>query len=132
MTLTNVEVVRRWLPHWMVNDWSRADEWFHPEVEFAFTVEPDLGTTRGIGPMSRAWNDYLNAWETFEGELEDIIDAGEHVVVFGRIRGRGKTSGIEVDAAISNVFTLRDGKIVRLALIPDRDEALRQVGLAKG
>ena len=47
----------------------------------------------------------------------------------GRMRERGRTSGIEVQAQGSAVFTLREGKIARLKLYRTSEQALKAVGL---
>jgi ketosteroid isomerase-like protein len=47
----------------------------------------------------------------------------------GRMRGRGKGSGVEVDQRRASVFYVRDGKVVRLALYWNRNRALADLGL---
>jgi ketosteroid isomerase-like protein len=51
------------------------------------------------------------------------------VVAAVRLRGRGRGSGIEVDARFYEVYTLRQGKIVRMDQFTQRSEALEAVGL---
>ena len=53
---------------------------------------------------------------------------GDDVVVFIRERGRSKT-GIGVDERHSEVYTLRDGMIVRRQGFTNREEALDAAGL---
>jgi ketosteroid isomerase-like protein len=55
---------------------------------------------------------------------------GDLVVVLARYTGRGKGSGVEVDTEGAHVWTLRDGKAVRLEIFADRIRALEAVGLA--
>ena len=45
---------------------------------------------------------------------EEFIDAGDRVLVTAHHRGRGRGSGIEVDTRLYSVYTLRDGKVVRV------------------
>jgi ketosteroid isomerase-like protein len=52
------------------------------------------------------------------------------VVAFVCIRGRGSLSGVEVEARIAHVFTLREGRIVQVDSYEDRDDALRAAGLS--
>jgi ketosteroid isomerase-like protein len=42
--------------------------------------------------------------------------------------GRGKESGIEVEAPVAHLWTLRDGKGVRIRVL-DRETALEAAGL---
>ena len=47
----------------------------------------------------------------FHAEPEQFIDAGEHVVVVGRFRGKA-TSGATLDAPFVHVNRMRNGKVV--------------------
>jgi ketosteroid isomerase-like protein len=64
-------------------------------------------------------------------EVVDIHDAGDDRVV-GVVdqRGRSKSTGLPVDMRYAQVFTIRDGKHVRMEMYDDPDEALKAVGLA--
>jgi ketosteroid isomerase-like protein len=54
---------------------------------------------------------------------------GDHVVAAVRLRGRGRGSGVEVDARFYEVYTLSHGKILRMDQFTQRSEALQAVGL---
>ena len=60
-------------------------------------------------------------WDTWEIEPLEFLENGERVFVEHRVRARGKGSGIEVVQTYWSVWTVRDGKGVRLALYVDRD-----------
>jgi ketosteroid isomerase-like protein len=49
-------------------------------------------------------------FDDFRAEPEQFIDAGEHVVVVGRFRGRAK-SGETLDAPFVHVHRMRNGKV---------------------
>jgi hypothetical protein len=69
-----------------------------------------------------------------EVTAEQFIDAGERVFVTAHFRGRGRASGIPVDARLYEVYTLSDGKIVRIDEFTDRDaafQAFQAAGLSK-
>jgi ketosteroid isomerase-like protein len=51
------------------------------------------------------------------------------VIARVELRGHGRTSGLELATRVFQVFTLRDGKIIRLEDFVDRAEALAAVGL---
>jgi ketosteroid isomerase-like protein len=46
------------------------------------------------------------------------------------MRGRGKTSGVNVETEFANLLDIRDGSVVALTLYSDRDRALVDLGLA--
>ena len=60
-------------------------------------------------------------------ELDD-----ERVLVLVRLSGRGKVSGLDIaetGASGAEVWHVRDGKVVRLEMYWDRDEALAELGI---
>jgi uncharacterized protein len=122
----NVDIVREIHDAWRQGDFSSSD-WADPEIEF-ITQGPEVpaGTgVRGIEAMARTWREWLGAWEDFHAEPEEFIDGGDSVLVLVRFRGRGKSSGLSVEELPgANVHTLAEGKIVRLALYTDRQQAL--------
>ena len=63
-------------------------------------------------------------------EVEELIDAGEQVLVMIRFGGRGKISGAEVEVLVWNLWTFRDGEPVRWTYFgEDRAQALEAAGL---
>jgi hypothetical protein len=62
--------------------------------------------------------------------IEDLIDAGGGTVVL-RIRAHatGEQSGIEAEVRISQVVTLRIGKVILVEYFWDHQEALEAAGL---
>jgi len=85
---------------------------------------------RIFAEISRRWfARWLGAWENYTARVEELIDAGDRVVVVHHERGRGRGSGVEVDNRSANVFDVSCGKIVRRRPFPDRSQALDAVGL---
>ena len=70
-------------------------------------------------------------FEEFRWEAEELIDAGDRVVVVIRARGRARGGGVDLDHRFGALYTLRDGKIVRLQWFDDKAEALEAVGLSE-
>jgi ketosteroid isomerase-like protein len=106
---------------------------FSPEFEFIFAggaAEVDLaGTHRGFDGMAAALRRWMESWEPYFNEPEEFLDAGERVLVLTRVRGRSAGHGIETEAEGGDLWTLRDGKVVRIETFLDRDAALRAAGL---
>src|SRR3954453_12826567 len=136
MSQANVQIVRTLLRAWERGDFS-SSEWADPDIEFVAQGLTDgllpgarhgEGTLRGVEAMQRSWREFLSAWDDFKAEPEEIIDAGEQVLVLARLGGRGSGSGAPAEGLRGAcLFTLREGKVVRLALYTDRAEALEAV-----
>jgi ketosteroid isomerase-like protein len=129
MSQENVEIVRSILANWERGDFSSVD-WADPEIEFIggdHAVE-----TRGIDAVARRWGEFLAAWDQFATTPEKFIDAGDdRVLVLVSFEGRGRTSGApNTTFSGGQLFTLGEGKVVRLALYSSRKEALEAAGLS--
>jgi ketosteroid isomerase-like protein len=65
-----------------------------------------------------------DAFDEFVVELLEVEELAGHVVVSLRQGGRGKASGAEVDLRFTHVWTLRDGRAIRLQSFARRDDAV--------
>jgi ketosteroid isomerase-like protein len=97
-----------------------------PQVEFVVGT----GTYRGVAQV-RGWlEDLLGGLERVHIEIEDVIDAGDRVVVLLRGSAHGERSGIDIDQRPAHVVEFRDGVIVRSTSYADRRRALAAAGLS--
>jgi len=129
MSGTNVEVVRGMWEAFLQGDFESSLAAFDPDVEWDGTNLPDGSVSRGVAAVTEHVTRWADAWETWEVELEDVIDAGgDRVIAFVRERGRTKT-GLDVDERHSELYAVRDGRITYRKGFSDADEALRVVGL---
>ena len=96
-------------------------------------LEPDQsligGHHQGFAEVLQAIEAQLDVFDQFEIEPEAFFERGEHVAVSVRQRARGEASGVEVEVRIGHLWTVRDGKIVRLEVFAARDDA-RKAALA--
>jgi ketosteroid isomerase-like protein len=67
----------------------------------------------------------------YEFEPVGFTDAGEHVVVELRERGRVERTGVEVEEVFSHSFVLLGGKVVEWHMYDSHAEALAAVGLSE-
>jgi|SRR5450631_2041706 ketosteroid isomerase-like protein len=81
--------------------------------------------------MRRAWLSWVAPFVTYRQEVEEAIDCGDRVVVHVNHFGRVETGTGEVKLSGAGIWTVRDGKVVRLESYSDRSEALKAVGLAE-
>lgn len=50
-------------------------------------------------------------WDGFAVKLEDVLDAGDHVVTRGRYTGAYKATGKPINAQFAHVWKIVDGKV---------------------
>jgi len=125
----NLDLVRSIYADWERGDYFSSVAWAHPEIELVFADGPDPGTSIGIGAAIERWREQLGPWEQFGIEATEYRELDdERALVLNRLRGRGTTTGVEVDTEGGNVFHIRDGKVTRLVLYWDRDRALAAAG----
>ena len=133
MSQENVEIGRRLLALLSQDDYEAFFDELPPEFIFDFS-------RRLIDPVVLRGRDEVRAWmererQIWEGdhvgyEPKEVIDAGDKVLALIRISGRGKASGVEVEAYTWNVLTFRDGKPVEQTYFgDDRAAALEAAGL---
>jgi hypothetical protein len=103
--------------------WQENGE-FHAARE-----DPDSEIHRGIEAIRRHYASWLEAYPDLRVEPVEVKDNGEHVFVWVHCSGRGGGSGVPIDMELAHVFTMREGKVMRLVEYTDRAEALRAVGL---
>jgi ketosteroid isomerase-like protein len=101
----------------------------HPEFESA-AVWQEGKTYAGIAGFRDLWRDWLEPWAAYHVEVEELIDRGERIVVFGRDRARRHDSEREFDLVSGSIWEFREGRLVRAEFFRDRDEAMRAAGLA--
>jgi uncharacterized protein len=131
MSATDVEVVRALYEAFNRGDYATATAMLHDHAEL-HQVEaiPDTDTYFGRDEFVRGLNRWLAGFEPgFQYVLEEMIDAPDGVFVRLRPRGRGRTSGVDLEQAGFNVWELRDGHPFRCRAYFDEGKARVAAGL---
>ena len=134
MSEENVEVGEPARRLWVAlsnRDWDAFSAELDPDVEYT-PVEEHV-VSRGREAVIRYVERWLQAWETFSGEMEEVVSAPEEDRAFAvlRLRGRGKGSGVEIDDRLFWAYELRGGRLYRISEYNDRAEALEAAGLSE-
>ncbi len=124
MSQQNAEIVRRFVR-------DEHGEWLTYLDPTVVWNSAEDGSARGVEGVEGAMTRWESTWDDYEVIPEDFVDAGDRVLAILRVRGRGRESGVAVDALFHQVFTIRDGKIVRMDEFMERSEALEAVGLSE-
>jgi ketosteroid isomerase-like protein len=130
MSEENVEFAKRFREMGQRGDIEAAMEFVAEDV-----VATDFGTR--LDPPSVVHGRdallavYTQAAEVFEGyvrEVDEWVDAGDRVIAVGRWVGKGRASGVPVEARGTNAAQWRDGKIVEYLLgLESKEAALEAV-----
>ena len=86
-------------------------------------------TYRGREGVVRAARTWLEAYEQFAVELEQIVGSGDRLVSIHRFRGKGRHSGIEDGGRYAYLWTFRDAKVIHFVSFRDPVDALEAVGV---
>ena len=130
MSQENVEIVRRSFEAFDAGAYEAALEAFAPDIEYDLSHFPDGGVYRGHDGVREAFRIWLGTWEDYRQERDELVDAGDEVIVPVREYGRGKGSGLALERPTFGVWKLRDGKVVRIRFFSTMAEALEAVGLS--
>ena len=122
MSQENVDVVRRFL----ALEIDEALDYADPGIVWNPVEEASAQGHQAVRASSDRWK---SEWDDYELVPEEFADMGDRVVATVRLRGRGRGSGIEIDARFYDVYTLRDRKIVRMDQFTQRSEALEAAGV---
>jgi ketosteroid isomerase-like protein len=130
MSQENVEIVRRGWEAYERGDLSAGLANISPDV-VTHVAPPVSGVYQGREGLLQALLDWAEGFDELVITPEEYIDAGEQVVVRTRQRARGNESGVPVEADVWYVNTVRAGKLVRLGIFVNREEALEAAGLSE-
>jgi ketosteroid isomerase-like protein len=137
MSAEDVEIVRRVYDAAARRDSPTIFSLYDPNVELDYT-RLELphhsgeagGIYRGHDGLRSFFQEWHEAWEDLEYDYDELIDAGQHVISVVTRRARGRVSGAEVERPFALVWTLSQGKVVRVAWFNTRDEALEAAGVS--
>jgi ketosteroid isomerase-like protein len=111
----NVELVKGVYAAFAVGDVPKVLGSMHPQIQWTETAGFKYG---GVyrSPQAVLENVFARIaadFESFSVDVERLIDAGAVVVMQGYYVAKGKATGKSVRAAVSHVFEIADGKIIR-------------------
>jgi ketosteroid isomerase-like protein len=132
MSEENVEVARRGFEIYNTHDVTAlqgitsADVEFRTFLEGRAEAEPLYGH-EGVEEWQRSESE---AWKSLKVETEEFRDLGANrVLVAGRLRGRGRASGVELDVPAAWVLEIRGSRVCAFHAYTSRTEALEAAGL---
>ena len=138
MSREDIEIVRRAIEAFNRGGTAAAvsSGLYANEVEWDGTRSgvPGAGVVRGIDDVVGFFeNDWFAAFpfEDWELHMGEAIDNGDQVIFASHTRARGASSGARVALTLGNVFTVRNGQIVRMQIFQRQEDALEAAGLSE-
>jgi ketosteroid isomerase-like protein len=116
---------------------EQVDRVFGEDLDegFEFRLPPDFPegelVFRGRDGMSQLIAMLRETWREWRFEPERFLDAGDQVVVFARLVGKGEASGAPFELEATHVLTVRAGRVASVQAYRDRSQALEAAGLSE-
>ena len=85
---------------------------------------PEAGSYDGRATIRAFLENFLESWEHFEQQIEEVQERDHCVLLFIRLTAQGKGSGIDVESRYAHLWTMREGRGQRVDAYYDRDSAL--------
>ena len=130
MSQENLEIARRMSAYFNRGDREAFQRLIAPDAEI-IPLRAALEGTVYRGPSSAAdfWADTDESWETLAFDPDEIRDLGDRVLLTGRLRGKGRQTGVEVDSRIGLIVSLANGKVTRFRTYANVADALEAAGV---
>jgi ketosteroid isomerase-like protein len=108
---------------WEEGDLAAGRDVLADDVEWIGTNDEGLGSVRGRAKVGALFQEWLEAWEASSNpfELEEI--APDLFLVSSHFHARGRTSGIEMEMYLGQVYEFEDGMVVRHTMFRTYEEA---------
>ena len=131
MSQENVELAHQLVDAVARQDLSRLIELTDPEVEWRsfFAQLREGGVYRGHDGIRQYVKDLGDTWDFLLTEVEDTLAVGDVVLMVGRLRYRGKGSGVEAESLAGYLLKVREGRAVSMRAFREPVEAIEAVGL---
>jgi ketosteroid isomerase-like protein len=127
MPESNLDIVRRSVRAVIDKDWPQALAALDSGVRW--DNRRPSGVYTGKSGVQEALERWSEAWEDRAVKAEEFIDRGDQIVVVMREFVKSSRSAVTLDRQVAEVWTLRDGLVVRIQGYRNRSEALAAVGI---
>ena len=132
MSAENVEATRRIYEGMARGDFWVLREFLHPDVVWEWSASlaglTGVSEYHGIEGVEAATRDFFKAFDLFRQEALELIDSGDEVLAINRHFARPKGSEREFEGIAAEVWTFRDGKVIRHRLFDTPEEGRAAIG----
>ena len=132
MSEENVELVQAAFDAYFRGDDRAMLQLVTPDIVVRqFPDQADVRDYHGHAGLEQVMTEWIGTWDDWSIDILRTRDLGDLVFAAARQQGRGKASGAPIDAEVTFVFTMREGKIARWQMFRSEQQALEAVGLAE-
>jgi ketosteroid isomerase-like protein len=126
MVPRNVEMVQALIDALNDRDVERYLACCTEDVELRPATGPIEGVYAGREGIRRFFADIGDSAPDFRLEAERIeVVSPDRLIAFTRLTATGRASGVPADQAVATVYDLRDGRMRRIRVFLDRQEAVQ-------
>src|SRR5436190_15732541 len=130
MSEEQVRIARAAFEAWNRGDFDALLRLWSEEAEFyPLRAQLEVRPYDGHEGLRRFVAEIAEEWRDVRFEIDELRDAGAHVVGSGRFRARGRTSGLDLNVPLGVIGTVRNERIVYARMFSDPAEALKAAGL---
>jgi ketosteroid isomerase-like protein len=130
----NVEIVVGQFEAVNARDFAAAMDAYAEDV--ALVAHGSLGEMVGRAATGKRavgewFGDWFRQFAKYHFQIEEARESGDRVFLVASHGGHGRTSGAPVEGRTAYLYTVRAGKVCRVELFSDPDEAVEAAGLGQ-
>lgn len=123
------ELVRRVVDRYRPGHLEEQLDIFDRDIEFVpVRAALERVAYRGHDGIRRADRDLGASWSEGRVEILDLEVRGDSALVIGRLHHRGRVSGAWIDQPAAFTVSVRNGRVVRVAIHSSAEDAREQLG----
>ena len=136
MSQENVNALR-----WLYGEWAKGDLWAlreiaDPNIEWEWSagltsISGGPRIYRGLDEIAAATLEWIEFWDFYWMTAEDFIEADSEIVVPMQLHARTASTDRVLEQRMAAVWTLRNGRAMRVRYYDDKAGALEAVGLSE-
>jgi ketosteroid isomerase-like protein len=130
MSEENLGVVRAIYSRFNEGDFRASVDLLDPHIVFLMMRDaPWAEAYVGVEAVAAAMRGLFETWADFTLKAEELIPAGDSVLVSVRQQGVARISGVPTDEHYFTVWSFRGRKVIRIENFRERAQALEAAGL---
>jgi ketosteroid isomerase-like protein len=112
-------------------DMETVGELIDPEFEVDDRVVPEASPTRrGAEALAENAEQVKEAFGDVAWEPREVIDLDDRILVRVHVTGKGQATALPIATEVGHVYTMRNGKAVRLVILRTWEEAKDHAGIS--